>query len=214
MAKKNIFKKALSAIFGSQDVEPEAAYVYKPSSAETQMQEIVKRVREFNRLPLHDVTPQERKQEADFMSEVKRWVKKLSPNDRAIAMQHQPWEIADHIMGINPIDGIEAIGRGASYDRAPKPRFGKRGLDDFGPMPKPANENTVAFGKAAPSFQMPTPTTAFQARALRAVAQEMHAQEARAIQNELQAAQKPEPQYTYEPPRPSAAFMAAHGKFG
>ncbi|TBG52555.1 hypothetical protein [Rhizobium leguminosarum] len=130
MARKSIFSRAMPALLGSED-QPDSEYRYNPSGLNPQMNALVQKVRDWSRWPLHEMNAQERKREAHFTSELKRWVRKLSGNDRAIVMQRQPWGNANHIMGINPIDSVVASGRGASYERAPKPGFGKRGLDDL-----------------------------------------------------------------------------------
>ncbi|WP_446982683.1 hypothetical protein [Rhizobium leguminosarum] len=100
-----------------------------------------------------------------------------------------------------PIDGVVAVGRGASYDFAPTKESRNDFSDGFGP--KAANENTLR----TQVVQVPTANTALQARGLAAVAQELRSKEANAIQQELQATPQ-EPKYAYEPPRPPASFMA------
>ncbi|NEI66535.1 hypothetical protein [Rhizobium leguminosarum] len=200
---KNLLKTMAKAVQKSVFGEPsdQAAVEYVPTK-DDQINDLLARVKAFNRVPLYQPTVEERKKEADTMRDLKAWVGKLSDNDRAIVMGRKPWEIMNHMMGLVPIDGVVAVGRGASYDFAPTKGSRNDFSDGFGP--KAANENTLR----TQVVQVPTANTALQARGLAAVAQELRSKEANAIQQELQATPTREPKYAYEPPRPPASFMA------
>ncbi|TBF89173.1 hypothetical protein [Rhizobium leguminosarum] len=166
----------------------QVAVEYAPTM-ENQINDLLARVKAFNRVPLYQPTVEERKKEADTMRDLKAWVRKLSDNDRAIVMGRKPWEIMNHIMGIVPIDGVVAVGRGASYDFAPT-----RGMkNDFA-------------GTRAAQVQVPKASTRLEARGLAQVAHQQRQQDG--SQPSMQQERKPEPTYAYEPPRPPAAFMA------
>lgn len=49
-----------------------------------QINDLLAGVKAFNRVPFHQPTVEERKAEADTMRDLKAWLRKLSPNDRAI----------------------------------------------------------------------------------------------------------------------------------
>lgn len=149
---------------------------------EPEMLDLIGRIRAFNRRPLYEPTALERKEEADVMRDLKAWIRKLSGNDRSIISQRQPWEIMNHIMGIVPIDGVVAVGRGASYDFATTTGF-KNDFADF--KPQTVRENTLCAASPQPLSRWTGPKQA---------------------SNEA----KPEPSYThdYKPPQPSASFMA------
>ncbi|ANL74232.1 hypothetical protein AMC83_PA00005 (plasmid) [Rhizobium phaseoli] len=191
---KTTAKAVRKSIFGEEQTYDQVAVEYQPTK-DDQISDILARVKAFNRIPLYQPTVEERKAEADTMRDLKAWMRKLSDNDRAIVAGRKPWEIMNHMLGIVPIDGVVAVGRGASYDFAPT----HSNVPNYSETPKAANEN------------LPTPTSSFQARALSHIAHELRQQSA--DQPSMQSETKMEPTYAYEPPRPSAAFMAAHGKF-
>ncbi|MGO7324204.1 hypothetical protein GUK30_32530 [Rhizobium leguminosarum] len=193
---KTMAKAVRNSVFGEPN--DQVAVEYAPT-IENQINDLLARVNAFNRVPLYQPTAEERKKEADTMRDLKAWVRKLSDSDRAIVMGRKPWEIMNHMMGIVPIDGVVAVGRGASYDFAPT-HSKRNDLSEAFSNQKAANENILR--SSAPAI--PIAGTPFQARGLAAVAQELRSQGAQAIQQE----QKMEPKHTYEPPRPSAAFMA------
>ncbi|MBY3575466.1 hypothetical protein HFN65_31500 [Rhizobium laguerreae] len=197
---KNLLKTIAKAVRNSVFGEPsdQAAVEYVPTK-DDQINDLLARVKAFNRVPLYQPTVEERKKEADTMRDLKAWVRKLSDNDRAIVMGRKPWEIMNHMMGLVPIDGVVAVGRGASYDFSPT-HSNRKDLSEAFSSQKAANENILR--SSAPAI--PIADTPFQARGLAAVAQELRSQGVHAIQQE----QKMEPRHTYEPPRPSAAFMA------
>lgn len=204
---KNLMKTMAKAVEKMKSVFGEPAdQVAIPQivmTREEQDNDLLARVKAFNRIPLYTPTLEERKKEADTMRDLKQWIKRLSDNDRAIVMGRKPWEIMNHILGIVPIDGVVAQGRGASYEFAPT-----RGMkNDFTDRPTAANENT--FGAA--QVQVPKASSSFEARGLSQVAHQLRQQGGN--EPSMQPERKPEPTYAYEPPRPSAAFMAAHGKF-
>ncbi|MGR9431342.1 hypothetical protein [Rhizobium leguminosarum] len=124
MAKKSILSRALVAILGSEE-QPDSEYRCDPSGLDPQMKALVQKVQDWNRWPLHQMNAQQRKQEADFTSELKRWVRKLSDSDRAIVMQRQPWKVVDHIMGINPIDGVVGYWPSCELRTSAQARFRK-----------------------------------------------------------------------------------------
>lgn len=200
---KSFMKKAIEkmkSVFG----EPaEVAVMEYVPTDDDQINDILARVKAFNRVPLQKPSAEGRKAEADTMRDLKAWIRKLSPNDRAIVSGRKPWEILNHMLGIVPIEGVVAVGRGACYDFAMT-----NGMkNDFIDSPTDASENTL---RAAP-VQVPKASSSFQARGLSQVAHQLRQQSAN--EPSMQEAGKPEPTHTYEPPRPSAAFMAAHGKF-
>ncbi|MGR9293625.1 hypothetical protein ACU8OS_35255 (plasmid) [Rhizobium leguminosarum] len=203
---KTMAKAVRKSVFGEEQTHDQVAVEFLPTK-DDQISDILARVKAFNRVPFYQPTVEERKAEADTMRDLKAWMRKLSDNDRAIVAGRKPWEIMNHMLGIVPIDGVVAVGRGASYDFAPTKGSRNDFSDGFGP--KAANENTLRTHVV----QVPTANTAHQARGLVAVAQELRSKEANAIQQELQVTLTQEPKYTYEPPRPPPAFMAAHGKF-
>lgn len=191
-------EKAKSA-FG-EDVDQVAAVQFVPT-ADDEINDLLSRIKAFNRQPLYTPTAEDRKKEADTLRDIKAWIKKLSPNDRAIVMGRKPWEIMNHMLGIVPIDGVVAVGRGACYD------FGiHKGVKyDFTNGTTAANENALS------AVQVPKASSSFAARGLAQVAHQLRQQGGN--EASMQSERKPEPTYTYEPPRPSAAFMAAHGQF-
>lgn len=197
---KNLFKTMAKAVRNSVFGEPtndQVAVEYVPTK-DDEINDLLARVKAFNRVPLHKPTVEERKAEADTMRDLKKWISKLSDNDRAIVMGRKPWEILNHMMGIVPIDGVVAVGRGASYD--------------FAPTHSKRNDYSEAFAyKAANENQVPKATSAFEARGLSQVAHQLRQQGGN--ERSMQPERRPEPSYAYEPPRPSAAFMVAHGKF-
>lgn len=190
----------MKSVFGEPDDQVVVEYV---PTKDDEISDLLARVKSFNRVPLHKPTVEERKAEADTMRDLKQWIKRLSDNDRAIVMGRKPWEIMNHMMGIVPIDGVVAVGRGASYEFAPT-----NGMkSDFTNTQQAANENT--FGAA--QVQVPKATSSFEARGLSQVVHQLRLQGGN--EPSMRPERKPEPTYAYEPPRPSAAFMAAHGKF-
>lgn len=199
---KNLMKtmakavEKMKSVFG-EPADQVAVVEYVPTK-DDEINDLLARVKAFNRIPLHKPSVEERKAEADTMRDLKKWISKLSDNDRAIVMGRKPWEIMNHMLGIVPIDGVVAVGRGASYDFAPT--RGKRNEYSEAFAPKAANEN-----------QVPKATSAFRARGLSQVAHQLRQQGGN--EPSLQPDRIPEPTYAYEPPRPSAAFVAAHGKF-
>ncbi|RVN50059.1 hypothetical protein [Sinorhizobium meliloti] len=103
------------------------------------------------------------------------------------------------MLGIVPIDGVVAVGRGASYDFAPTHSRRNDFSETF--SPKAANENTLRRqGASAKGFD--------QLRGAWLVAGRPPAAPEGSQQPSMQQERKPEPTYAYEPPRPSAAFMA------
>jgi hypothetical protein len=188
---KNMFDKVKS-VFGEPYEQVTIPYVI---TREEQDNDLISRVRAFNRVPLYKPTIEESKAEADTMRDLKDWVRRLSDTDRAIVMGRKPWEIMNHMLGILPIDGVAAVGRGASYDYV-SPQGVKF---DFINKQTAANENTMKT------------TSALEARGMSQVMQQLNQQGGNDLS--FQAERKPEPSYAYEPPRPSAAFMAAHGKY-
>lgn len=204
---KNLMKTMAKAVEKMKSVFGEPAdqviVEYVPT-AEDEINDLLARVKAFSRVPLHKPTVEERKAEADTMRDLKKWISKLSDNDRAIVMGRKPWEILNHMLGIVPIDGVVAVGRGASYEFAPT----KGMKNDFTDKPQAANENTFR----AAQVQVPKASSSFEARGLSQVVHQLRQQGGN--EPSVQPERKPEPTYGYEPPRPSAAFMAAHGQFG
>lgn len=200
---KNLMKSMAKAVERMKSVfgEPAdnvAVVEYVPTK-DDQINDLLARVKAFNKVPLYEPTIEERKKEADTMRDLKKWIMKLSDNDRVIVMGRKPWEIMNHILGIVPIDGVVAQGLAASYDYAPTNVI----KVDFEQKAKASFENTaVHVSKAA---------TNFEARGLSQVLQELT--QTGGNNRSMQADRKTEPTYSYEPPKPSAAFMAAHGKF-
>ncbi|RVH69152.1 hypothetical protein CN198_13885 [Sinorhizobium meliloti] len=197
---KDLFRTMAKAVRKSVFGEPtnDQVPLYFAPTADDEINDLLARVKAFNRVPLHKPTVEERKAEADTMRDLKAWLRKLSPNDRAIVAGCRPWEIMNHMLGIVPIDGVVAVGRGASYDFAPT----KGMKNDFADKPQAANENSFR----AAQVQVPKASTSFEARGLSQVAHQLRQKEA--SQPSMQQERKPEPTYAYEPPRPSAAFMA------
>ncbi|MBA1343913.1 hypothetical protein [Rhizobium sp. WYCCWR 11146] len=198
---KTMAKVVRKSVFVEEERHDQVAVEFVPTS-DDRINDILARVKAFNRVPLYQPTVEERKAEADTMRDLKSWMRKLSDNDRAIVAGRKPWEILNHMMGIVPIEGVVAVGRGTSYDFAPTKGSRNDFSDGFGP--KAANENTMR----TQVVQVPIANTALQARGLAAVVQELRSKEANAIQQELQATPTQEPKYAYEPPRPPASFMA------
>ncbi|WP_425624879.1 hypothetical protein [Agrobacterium radiobacter] len=184
----------MQSVFGEPDDQVAVEYV---PTKDDQINDILARVKAFNRVPLLKPTLEERKAEADTMRDLKAWMRKLSDIDRAIVAGRKPWEIMNHMLGIVPIDGVAAVGRGASYDYAPA-----NGVKfDFGNKPTAANENTM---KA---------TSSLEARGMSQVAQQLRQQGGNDLS--FQSERSSEPTHGYEPPtpRPSNAFLYQHGQF-
>ncbi|MGH0214360.1 hypothetical protein NKY66_10640 [Sinorhizobium meliloti] len=200
---KIIWKTMAKAIFG-KTADQVTAVQFVPTP-DDEINDLLARVKAFNRIPLYTPTVEDRKKEADTMRDLKAWLRKLSPNDRAIVAGCKAWEIMNHMLGIVPIDGVVAVGRGASYDFAPTHSKQHDFSETF--SSKAANENTFH----AAHVQVPKASTSFEARGLSQVAHQLRHQGG--SEPLMQQEKKPEPTYAYEPPRPSAAFMAAHGKF-
>ncbi|MGO7266035.1 hypothetical protein [Rhizobium johnstonii] len=197
---KTMAKVVRKSVFVEEERHDQVAVEFVPTS-DDRINDILARVKAFNRVPLYQPTVEERKAEADTMRDLKSWMRKLSDNDRAIVAGRKPWEILNHMLGIVPIDGVVAVGRGASYDFAAtsEPTFGKRGFEqEFAPSTRAANGNTPFVPKAE---------TAFQARGLAAMQQELRAQ---GMENGLRQGRNMEPTYAYEPPKPPASILYAN----
>lgn len=179
---KNLMKTMARAVRKSVFGEPinQVDVEFVPSK-DDQINNLLSRVKAFNRVPLYQPTVEDRKAEADTMRDLKKWISKLSDNDRAIVVGRKPWEIMNHMMGLVPIDGVVAFGRGASYDFS----------DAFSPTA--ANQNARRAAGAQPLSRWGE-----QRAPACQVGNQPGAQQDR----------KMEPAYTYEPPKPSAAFMA------
>ncbi len=182
---KNLMKtmakavQKMKSVFGEPDDQVVVEYL---PTKDDQINDILARVKAFNRVPLHKPTVEERKAEADTMRDLKAWMRKLSDNDRAIVAGRKPWEILNHMLGIVPIDGVVAVGRGASYDFAPTNAKKHDFSDAF--SPKAANENRVAT---------PQPISRWDSTPM-------------APKNEAKPGMPPS--YDYKPPRPPVSFMA------
>ncbi|WP_173995743.1 hypothetical protein [Agrobacterium tumefaciens] len=70
---------------------------------------------------------------------VKAWVSRLSDNDRAVLKNCSAFDIANHLSGMVPIEGIAAVGQGAVYDTRPVP-FGKKITQELVAARKPEGE--------------------------------------------------------------------------
>ncbi|WP_429819198.1 hypothetical protein [Ensifer sp. B1-9] len=175
---RTMAKAVRKSVFGEL-THDQVAVEFVPT-ADDEINDLLARVKAFNRVPLHQPTVEERKKEADTMRDLKKWISKLSDNDRAIVIGRKPWEIMNHMLGIVPIDGVVAVGRGASYDFAPT--RGKR--NDFSETfaSKAANENRAAAPQPIARWNPPTPKVDAKPDML--------------------------PTYDYKPPRPPASFMA------
>ncbi|MGR9431345.1 hypothetical protein ACU8MU_25915 (plasmid) [Rhizobium leguminosarum] len=88
---KNLLKTMAKAVQNSVFGEPsdQAAVEYVPTK-DDQINDLLARVKAFNRVPVYQPTVEERKKEADTMRDLKAWVGKLSDNDRAIVMGRKP----------------------------------------------------------------------------------------------------------------------------